>query len=143
MADEISSVKTVVQVLNDGAKGFADIGEQIEDATVKQFFLSESQTRAAFASELEAAAGVSSDVGGTAAGAVHRTWADLKAKLGGGDHSLLETAEQGEDAAKKAYKEALEDSDVTGNVRSVLQNQQTHIQASHDKVKAFRDARSK
>ena len=73
MADEISSVKTVVQVLNDGAKGFADIGEQIEDATVKQFFLSESQTRAAFASELEAAAGVSSDVGGTAAGAVHRT----------------------------------------------------------------------
>ena len=38
MADEISSVKTVVQVLNDGSKGFADIGEQIEDAKVKQFF---------------------------------------------------------------------------------------------------------
>lgn len=142
MADELSSVKTVVEILNDGAKGFADIGEQIQDPTVKQFFVSESSARTEFARELETAAGFSSDVGGTAAGTVHRTWADLKAKLGGGDHSLLETAEQGEDAAKKAYKEALEDSDVTGEVRAVLQKQQSHIQASHDKVKAFRDARA-
>ena len=45
---------------------------------------------------------------GTVSGAVHRTWGDIKAHLGGGDHTLLETAEQGEDAAKKAYKDALE-----------------------------------
>ena len=29
-------------------------------------------------------------------GALHRTWGDIKAHLGGGDHTLLETAEQGE-----------------------------------------------
>ena len=45
---------------------------------------------------------------GTASGAIHRTWADIKAKLGGGDHTLLETAEAGEDNAQKAYKDALE-----------------------------------
>ena len=41
------------------------------------------------------------------AGPVHRAWGDLKANLGGGDHTLLATAEQGEDAAEKEYEEAL------------------------------------
>jgi uncharacterized protein (TIGR02284 family) len=62
--------------------------------------------------ELALAKGNTKDIGGAATGAIHRTWADLKASLGGGDHSLLETAEQGEDAAKKAYREALEERDL-------------------------------
>ena len=140
MADTNELVKTVVQVLNDGNKGFLDIGEHIKDSQMKSFFMSEAQTRATYANELAAAAGISNDVGGTAVAAVHRTWGDVKANLGGGDHTLLETAEQGEDAAKKAYKEALEDNSVTGSVRSVLQQQQQHILASHNQVKAFRDS---
>ena len=139
MADSNDLVKAVIEVLNDGQKGYADIGEHITNPEMRSFFMSESQTRGTYASELSAAAGMS-DVGGTAAAAVHRTWGDLKAKLGGGDHTLLETAEQGEDAAKKAYQEALADTSVTGSVRAVLQQQQTHILAAHNKVKAFRDS---
>jgi uncharacterized protein (TIGR02284 family) len=41
-------------------------------------------------------------------------------------------AEQDEDVAKKAYKEALEHS-LTSGVREVLLKQQSHIAASHDK----------
>jgi uncharacterized protein (TIGR02284 family) len=67
-------------------------------------------------------------------------WGDVKAHLGGGDHTLLETAEQGEDEAKKAYKDALEDKDVTSSIREVLTRQQSHIVASHDKVKAMRNS---
>lgn len=140
MAETNELIKTVIQVLNDGSTGFNDIGEHLKSENLKSFFIKEAQTRAKFASELEAASGIGSDVGGTTAGAVHRTWGNLKANLGGGDHTLLETAEQGEDAAKKAYKEALEDSSLTGPVRSLLQHQQTHIQASHDQVKAYRDS---
>ena len=139
MADSNELVKTVVEVLHDGQKGFADIGEKIEDPQMKSFFMSESGTRATYASELSAVAGLT-DVGGTTAAAIHRSWGDLKAKLGGGDHTLLETAEQGEDAAKKAYQEALADTSITGSVRALLQQQQTHIQSSHNKVKAFRDS---
>jgi uncharacterized protein (TIGR02284 family) len=60
--------------------------------------------------------------------------------MGGSDHTLLETAEQGEDAAKKAYEEVLKMKDVPGNLVSILRRQQMHIQASHDRVKAMRDA---
>lgn len=142
MADSNELIKTVVQVLNDGHRGFADIGEHITNPELKSFFMNESQTRGSYARELQAAAGMSEDVGGTAAGSVHRVWGDLKANLGGSDHTLLETAEQGEDAAKKAYQEALGDNSVTGPVRALLQQQQTHILSSHNQVKAFRDSRS-
>ena len=146
MADQNDLVKAVIEVLHDGEKGFPDIGEHLKDPAVKSYFMQEGQTRGTFAKELEAEYGTtngkSNDIGGTAAGAVHRVWGDLKANLGGGDHTLLETAEQGEDAAKKAYKEALEDNTISGNLRSILMRQQTHIQQSHDRVKAFRDSRA-
>ncbi len=63
----------------------------------------------------------------------------LKAKLGGGDHTLLETAEQGEDVAKKAYKDALEQ-DLPLPIRQLLTEQQSHVLTSHDFVKAQRDS---
>jgi uncharacterized protein (TIGR02284 family) len=140
MVEVSSAVKTVIEVLHDGHEGFAQIAEHLKNSTAKKFFMEESATRAKFEHELKHAAGVSKDVGGTTAGAVHRAWSDIKAHLGGGDHTLLETAEQGEDAAKKAYKEALEDPDTQSSIREILVRQQSHIAASHDKVKAFRDS---
>ena len=139
MAETNELVKTVIQVLNDGEKGFADIGEHIKDPGMKSFFMSESQQRASFARQLESASGLS-DVGGTVVAPVHRIWGDIKAHLGGSDHTLLDTAEQGEDVAKDAYQEALADVSLTGPVRSLLQTQQTHVLSSHDKVKAFRNS---
>jgi uncharacterized protein (TIGR02284 family) len=141
MADQKDIVKDVVQVLHDGQKGFSDLAEHIQDSQVKTYFLKESQTRAQYATELESAAGLDKDTGGTAAGAMHRTWGDLKAKMGGGDHTLLETAEQGEDTAKKAYEDALKNTEVSGNIRQILEKQQTHIKQSHDQVKSFRDSK--
>jgi uncharacterized protein (TIGR02284 family) len=142
MADEKDIVRNVVEVLHDGHKGFMDLSEHIKDPQVKTFIMKESQTRAEYASELETAAGLKREEKGTATGAMHRAWGDIKGKLGGGDHTLLETAEQGEDAAKEAYEKALKENVVTGNVRQILQKQQIHILRSHDQVKAFRDRRA-
>jgi len=146
MAFESEVIKTVIQVLHDGQRGFADIGEHLKDPQLKSFFMQESQNRGTFAQELLAEYGTttdkSTDVGGTASGTIHRVWGDLKAKLGGGDHALLETAEQGEDAAKRAYAAALDDNSIPANIRSILIRQQPHIQASHDQVKALRDSRA-
>lgn len=91
---------------------------------------------------LKHAVGVLDDVGGTVAGTVHRTWGDLKAHLGGGDHTLLATAEQGEDAAKEAYKKALEDQDIHSSIRQVLVRQQTEVVKTHDRIKKLRDKKA-
>jgi uncharacterized protein (TIGR02284 family) len=136
-------LKSIVNTLQDSQKGFAEIGDHLKDETLKRYFLAESLKRASFRSELENElhrAGVH-DVKetGTTAGAVHRVWADLKAKLGGGDHTLLDTAEQGEDVAKKAYEDAL-NGDLSLPLRQLLVEQQAHVLASHDFVRNHRDA---
>ena len=43
----------VIQILQDGQKGFAEIGEHLKDATLKRYFLAESLKRANFRAELE------------------------------------------------------------------------------------------
>ena len=144
MAFENKAVRTVIEVLHDGEKGFKSLGEELKDPTAKSYFIEEAATRGKFASELQSALGSATGEkvteGGTASGAIHRAWGELKSKMGGSDHTLLETAEQGEDAAKKAYEEVLKINDVPSPVQSILRKQQTHILASHDKVKAMRDA---
>jgi uncharacterized protein (TIGR02284 family) len=139
----VDALKSVINVLEDGQKGMAEIGEHLKDESLKRYFLAESLKRASFRGELENELhrhGVA-DVHetGTAVGTVQRVWADLKAKFGGGDHTLLETAEQGEDEAKDAYKDAL-DQELPLPVRQLLVEQQTHVLSSHDFIRERRDA---
>jgi uncharacterized protein (TIGR02284 family) len=79
------------------------------------------------------------DETGTIVGAVHRTWGDLKAKLGGSDHTLLETAEGGEEVAVHRYTKALE-KELVIPIRSVLEKQRAQLVESFEYVKAMREA---
>jgi uncharacterized protein (TIGR02284 family) len=136
------ALNSLISTLLDSQKGFADIGDHLKDETLKRYFLAESLKRASFRGDLEEILhqqGVH-DIkeSGTTAGAIYRAWGDLKAKLGGGDHTLLETAEQGEDEAKKAYADAL-NQDLPLPVRQLVAEQQAHVLTSHDYVRSHRD----
>ena len=142
--DEVIRVlKSVANSLEDSHKGFTDLGEHLKDEHLKAFFLAESLKRASFRGDLEnemhrmGVADVSDT--GTAAGALHRAWGDLKAKFGTSDHDILATAEQGEDVAKKAYKDALEQP-LPLPIKEILMTQQAHVIASHNHVRDHRDA---
>jgi uncharacterized protein (TIGR02284 family) len=140
MSDQQDVIQKVVEILNDGHKGFMDFARHIKDhPQVKAFFVKESQIRAEFAYELRNAAGLTSDEASSSGGTIRRFWGDVKAKLGGGDHALLETAEQGEDAAKEAYQRALAEDGISAVVRETLMKQQVHVRQSHDQVKALLD----
>jgi uncharacterized protein (TIGR02284 family) len=137
-------VKEVINILEDGQKGFADIGAHLQDETLKRYFLTESLTRASFRAELENELhrhGVH-DVHeeGTTAGTLHRAWFNIKEKLHtADDHSLLASAEQGEDQAKKVYADALSQ-ELPLPLKQLLTEQNSHIVSSHDFVRDHRDA---
>lgn len=137
-------LRSLISTLQDSQKGFADVGEHLKDNTLKRYFLAESLKRANLRAELEIELRRQGDhdanVTGSAAGTMHRVWGDFKAKLGGGDQTLLETAEQGEDVAKAAYKDALEH-ELPLPVQQLISTQQAHILTSHDHVKRARDER--
>lgn len=138
-------LRSLINTLQDSQKGFADIGEHLNDDTLKRFFLAESLKRANFRAELENELhrhGVP-DVheSGTTAGAIHRVWGDIKAKLGGSDHTMLVTAEQGEDVVKKAYDDAME-MELPLPLHQLLSEQRAHVLTSHDYIRDRRDARA-
>lgn len=136
------AIRTIIETLIDSQEGFQKIGEELKDEKLKLYFLSESLKRAEFRGDLEEILhqeGVR-DIkeSGTAVGTFTRVWGDLKSKLGGGDHALLESAEAAEDAVKQAYSDALEKF-LPEPIREILIAQAGHVLASHDYVKVARD----
>ena len=65
---------------------------------------------------------------------------DVKATFGGDDrHGRLASCEFGEDAAQKAYKDALKEDDLTVDVRATIESQKAILRQAHDKIKMMRD----
>ena len=82
------------------------------------------------------------ETGNTATGTIHRAWLDVKATFSGHDRkSILEECERGEDAIKKAYRDALtEDNGLTAQHSQLIATQQILINEGHDSIKALRDS---
>ena len=139
------TLKNLVQILHDGQQGFRKASENVKDAQLKEVFSRFSLQRSKFAGELESellSLGEEDpqNEGTTIAGTVHRGWIDLTAAFTSNDnHAVLAEAERGEDAAVKAYKEALEN-ELPSSVRQTVAAQATQIKLAHDEVKALRDA---
>jgi len=138
------NLRDLIETLRDGHQGFIELEKNLKNPEARKLFREETLVRAGFAAELENELhrlGVK-DVkvaSSSTAGKLHRAWGELKARLGGGDHALLATAEKGEDEAKRAYEEALASEDFPLPLRELLLRQQSHIEMSHDRVKALRD----
>ena len=137
-----TAVQSVIEILVDSQEGLVTVGERLQDQTLKRYFFAESLLRAEFISQLETALsqrGVSRfrERGSTAA-VLHRTWARIKSRFVGGDHTLLVTAEQGEDAVNEIYSRAME-AYLPTDIREILAAQVAHIELTHDFVKTARD----
>ncbi|HXL55661.1 MAG TPA: PA2169 family four-helix-bundle protein [Chitinophagaceae bacterium] len=77
----------------------------------------------------------------TASGKVYRVWMDVKSTFTGrSDLSVLELCEFGEDAAQKAYDEALKsDVEMPAKIREIIVNQKGQLRNAHDTIKRQRD----
>ena len=88
--------------------------------------------------------GTPEQVGTTNGGKIYRAWMDVRAAFTSKNNkreTVLESCEFGEDAAQRAYQRAL-DSDITmkPGIQQLILNQQASLKASHDRIKAQRDA---
>jgi uncharacterized protein (TIGR02284 family) len=138
------TLKNLVEILHDGQMGFAHAADNVKNPRLKELFSRFSLQRSKFAGELQSELlGLGEKdpekVGGTASGALHRGWIELKSAFVHEDnHAILSEAERGEDVAKKAYRDALEE-DLPAPLRESIGEQALAIEAAHDEVKALRD----
>src|SRR5262249_2789464 len=112
---------------------------------LRRYFVERSRERAQFAAQL---AEVMEEVlgrwqttrEGTVAGALRRSWFDVKRALGGGDATILDSVEAGENAARDKYQKALREP-LPDRVLVLVRTQAQSVFSSHDHVRALRDRR--
>src|SRR5262249_52752013 len=112
-------------ICRDAQKGFQEASGLIKNPQIREFFTQQSTERGRFANELDSLA-VRDFAGepkkdGTVGGSLHRAWIDMKAKVTD-DHGILSSVEAGEDAAKKAYEEALAQN-LPAEIQSTIRSQ--------------------
>lgn len=137
--------ENVIEILQDGHKGFADAAEKLRESERPELapkFEAYSKQRGRFSAELEqmaSAYGDDVDESGSVRATMHRAWMSVKDTLSGDDpNGVLDAAEQGEDYALKAYEDALGEK-ISPNLRSTLERQFTEVKQAHDEVRALRD----
>ena len=146
MSNDAKVSKNIVEVLEDGKKGFDHAADKLAEsnrADLAPMFREFSEQRAGFAAELTtmaAAYGDEIDEHGSVKGTIHRGWMAVKDALSGSDpDGILDAAEQGEDHAVDSYKKAL-DEDISPELKDVLRRQMGTVQATQDQGKALRNA---
>ena len=137
------TLRDLIRINNDRVTGYSKAATQTDDQDLQSLFSQLAQQSRQFASELRSLVSdndknVTDET--TTAGKIYRTWMDVKATFGGDDrHGILASCEFGEDAAQKAYKQALEDDDLTPGVRVTVERQKATLRQAHDKIKMLRD----
>jgi uncharacterized protein (TIGR02284 family) len=140
-------IDDLIETLKDGQEGFKQAAESVKDLQLKSLFSEYFQQRARFAVELRSKAQSPDDreskMSGSAAGALHRGWINLKSAVTeGDDHAILAECERGEDSAVEEYRKALNDG-LAAPVQDIVSRQYAEIQKAHDRVKQLRDATKK
>ena len=130
----------LIETCKDAERGFRHVAEYATDPAVKSLFLDIASQRAKFAADLLPHAqrlGGAREAEGTTAGALHRTWMDLRHALSGDDQkAVIHEAERGEHFSLGIYKDALEGM-LPPTVRDVVESQYAEVQKTGDRLRAL------
>ena len=141
----IDILNDLVHINNDRIAGYEraikEAGEDNADLkeVFSRFIADSHQCKMELGTEIQAL-GEDMDTDSTTSGKIYRAWMDVKAVFTGHSRkAILENCEFGEDAAQRAYREALDDDELPAFLRETITRQQLRLRAAHDEIKAMRD----
>ncbi|MBC8032592.1 MAG: PA2169 family four-helix-bundle protein [Chitinophagaceae bacterium] len=136
----------LIRINNDRIAGYERAVDETKDLDVdlKAIFHKMASDSRAYSAELTKEVvnyGGDPATGTTNSGKIYRVWMDIKATFSGKDRqAVLENCEFGEDAAQKAYEEALaSDAEMPATIRQLITEQKASLLTAHDLIKQYRD----
>lgn len=136
----------LIQINNDRIQGYEKASKETApgDADLRALFDNMAAESRSYVTELTRHVAISGNEpadGTTVKGKIYRAWMDVKATFSGKDRkAILASCEYGEDAAQKAYEEALAtDAELPTDIRQLIADQKSSLRKSHDKIKKMRD----
>ncbi|KQR94867.1 hypothetical protein ASG01_03095 [Chryseobacterium sp. Leaf180] len=135
----VSVLNDLLNITNDRIEGFNKVEDKVWEnhSNLKSDYdqmVTESQKMKSELIDLITSKGGSPDDTTSTAGALHRTWIDVKNSFSGNkEESTLENVVFGENAAIDAYENALESGDLCPESTLVVQNQLHHLKSAASK----------
>lgn len=140
------ALNDLIIINNDRYEGYQKAIEQVKDADLKELFTQFSIQSKANNVELRTLVPASEDTPDRdetrISGKFYRVWMDVKNALASNNRKeVLSSCEYGEDVAKKAYENALEDrAELSSDAVANIQRQYDELLHAHNQVKALRDS---
>jgi uncharacterized protein (TIGR02284 family) len=125
----------------DAEKGYKKAAENVENTQLKNYFNNQAQKRYDFGHEIKTEIknyGETPEKGGSAKGAMHRTWMDIETAFSSNnEETILGEVQKGEEAAVEEYNEVIEDTTLPPTTQKILTNQRDTIQKAWQSAKNF------
>ena len=139
------ALNDLIIINNDRYEGYQKAMEQAKEADLKSLFSTFSNQSKSNNSVLRSLVPATEEEPARdetrLSGKFYRAWMDVKNAIDAGDRKkILSSCEYGEDVAKKAYEDVLDDkSNLTPEAAATIKNQYDEILKAHNQVKALRD----
>ncbi len=128
----------LIETCKDAERGFRHVAAHASDPAVKSLFLDIASQRGRFAADLLPFAqrlGGANAHDGTAAGALHRTWIDLRSAVSRNDAiAIVQEAERGETFSRGVYETAL-DGLLPPTARDLVETQYAELRKTAERLR--------
>ena len=139
----ILTLNHLIKTCKDGQRGFQTAADGVKNSELKMLFHRYSQQRGRFVAELQQEVsrhGGDPAQSGSVAASLHHGWMNIVATVAGRDESaIIAEVERGEDAALKAYSEALR-GELPADIRPLVERQADEIRKAHDHIRSLESA---
>ena len=132
-------LREVGKICRDGEEGYRRAADDVDDWQLRSMFLDLSRARGEQADEIDRVVqrfgGEPVPKGGTVAGALHRSFLDLKAAVTNRNRrGVLDEVARGESFAEAVYDKALR-AEMPDDVRQIIQHQHNAVRDSRDRAR--------
>ena len=141
---DTTTLNTLIGTLIDSIEGYQKAAADTTNTRFAEMFNARARERQQVLTGLQAAVarlGGNPEDDGTAAGAAHRGWINLKeAVLGRDDEAIVKEVERGEDYLKEKFEAARRNVDLPAEARAAVEEAWTSVKAGHDEMSALKHA---
>jgi uncharacterized protein (TIGR02284 family) len=145
MADtdtDISTLNSLIATTIDSVTGFEDSAQNIDNERLRQIFRERADERNQIVDDLRAEVrrlGGNPEDSGTFLGKAHQRYEDLKAAITGRDEkAIINEIERGEDYLKGKFETVLNQGEISGETRSVVERAYQSVRSGHDQISSLK-----
>ncbi len=134
---DIKVLNNLIETTLDSADGYRQAASNAGASQYKSLFAQFADQRRQVVSDLQGQVrvlGGTPDDDGSVLAAAHRKFLDLRDHLTKGDQNVIEEVERGEDYLKAKYEDALEDEELSPEVRDAVVRAYGSVKAGHDEA---------